>query len=90
MELTVQVYDSQSKALKHAETMNTSDPQQCLQLIQAMWKAGGKIAENMAAIPRADKEKLFDWLNDEKAFPDEQYTKRIEEIHEAIGLELAS
>ena len=90
MEIIMQVYDSQSKALKHAETLETSDPQQCLWLILDIWRAGGKIAENMAAIPRADKEKLFDWLNDEQAFPAERYTKQIEEIHEALGLELAS
>ena len=88
-ELTIQVYDKQSKALKHAEKFDTSDPKQCLWLILAIWTAGGQIAENMAAIPRADKEKLFDYLNDEKQFPAEQYTKRVEEIHEALGLELA-
>jgi len=87
---SMQVYDGQSKALKHAEVMDTSNPEQCLIVIQAVWTAGGKIAENMEAIPRADKEKLFDWLNDEQAFPDAQYTKQIEEIHEALGLELAT
>lgn len=43
----------------------------------------------MAKIPIADKEKLFDYLNDEAAFPAERYTKRVEEIHEALALELA-
>ncbi len=90
MEITMQVYDGQSKTLKHAEVMDTSNPQQCLHLILAFWKAGRNIAENMNAIPRADKEKLFDWLNDEQAFTDARYTKQIEEIHEALGLELAS
>ena len=90
MEVTMQVYDGQSKALKFVETLNTNDPKQCLLVIRVMWKAGGNIAENMSAIPRADKEKLFNWLNDEQAFPDERYTKRIEEIHEALGLELAT
>lgn len=89
MAVTMQVYDSQSKALKHAETLNTNNPQQCLLLMLAIWKAGVNITENMATIPRADKEKLFDWLNDEVAFPEERYTKRVEEIHEALGLELS-
>ncbi len=88
MAVTMQVYDRQSKSLKHAEAMDTSDPKQCLLVAQAIWKAGGNIAENMAKIPRADKEKLFDYLNDEAAFPAERYTKRVEEIHEALGLEL--
>lgn len=89
MALQVQVFDKQTKSLKHAENLNTSDPQQCLWAILAIWTAGGNIAENMAKIPIADKEKLFDYLNDEAAFPAERYTKRVEEIHEALALELA-
>lgn len=89
MALQVQIYDKQTKSLKHAENLNTSDPQQCLWVMLALWTAGGNIAENMAKIPRADKEKLFDYLNNEEEFPADRYTKRVEEIHEALGLELA-
>lgn len=89
METTMQVYDGRSKALKHVETLDTSNPEHCLRLTLAIFTAGGNISANMAAIPKADKERLFDYLNNEQAFPAERYTKRIEEIHEAIGFELA-
>lgn len=87
--LTMQVYDQQSNSLKHAESLDTSQPEQCLRVIQALFRAGGNIAENMEVVPREDKERLFNYLNDEQAFQAKRYTKRIEEIHEALGLELA-
>jgi len=87
---TAQVFDEKSKALKHVQKIDTSNPEQCLWLMLALWAAGGNIAEGMAAIPREDKERVFDYLNDEVKFPEEQYTKRVEEIHESLGLELAS
>lgn len=89
MAITMQVYDGKSMALKYAETIDTSDPEHCLWLILAIFTAGANVTENMAAIPREDKERLFDYLNDEVAFPAERYTSRVEQIHEALGLELA-
>jgi hypothetical protein len=90
MNITAQVYDGKTKALKHAEKIDTSNPEQCLWLMLAIWAAGGNITEGMATISREDKERVFDYLNDEVKFPAARYTKRVEEIHEALGLELSN
>lgn len=90
MALTIQVYDKETKALKQAQTIQTENPEQCLWLILALFSSGVNITENMDKIPRDDKERLFEFLNDEDKFPTKRYTKRIEEIHEALGLDLAS
>lgn len=86
--MKMQVYDGQTKALKDVRVFDTREPEQCLDLIKALLLAGGNISANMDAIPRTDKERLFNYLNDEAAFPTARYTKRIEEIHEALGLDL--
>lgn len=84
----MEVYSREAKALKAVKKFNTADPEECLELIKAIWKAGGRIAENMEKVPTSDKESLFNYLNSE-AFPQERYTKQVEEIHEALGLELS-
>lgn len=89
MQTQVQIYDKESGALKHVEQLDTSDPVDCLTAIMCIWRSGGNITENMAVIPTVDKERLFNYLNDEAAFPTDRYTRRVEEIREALGLDLA-
>lgn len=86
--LTMQVYDGKTKAIKHVEKFNTADPEQCLTLVKAIFKAGGNITANMNTISREDKERLFDYLNDDLKFPDSRYTKQVDEIHAALAFEL--
>lgn len=84
----VMVFSPQG-ALKDAANLDTSKPEECLSVVKMIFASGGNIAEQMAQIPKADKERLFNYLNDEQAYPSERYTRRIEEIHEALGLDLA-
>lgn len=90
MKFQVQVYDGKSTAAKTAATIETSDPEQCLTLMKTIFKAGKGIAALVDQIPKADKEKLFNYLNDEVAFPDERYTGQVDFIHETLAMELGS
>ena len=83
----VMVFSPQG-AMKDGANLNTANPEECLSVLKLIFASGKPIAPQMAQIPLADKERLFDYLNDEEAFPQERYTKRIEEIHEAIAAEL--
>jgi len=75
-------------ALKDAANLDSAKPEKCLSVIKLIFASGKPIAPQMAQIPLADKERLFHFLNDENEFPQNRYTKRIEEIHEAIAIEL--
>lgn len=90
MKFNVLVYDGKSTAAKAGAQLDTADPEQCLTLMKTIFKAGRGIAALVNQIPKEDKEKLFNFLNDEVAFPDERYTGQVDFIHETLGMELGA
>lgn len=88
MKLQMMVFDKRTKAMKAGANIDTEKPEECLSLMRSLFKSGGNIAEGMSVIPKKDKQKVFNYLNDKNAVPDSKYDNLNDMIHESLGLEL--